>query len=151
MNKKIILTISLSIFAIFLTACNPQYQEKEVGFIFTEEEFDFGIVKQSEDIISHDFEFRYTGPDSIDVTGVPASCACTSAEISKKSFNDGDTGILTVKFDPNLHAEPEGKFFKTVSILTDPELEKQPEVKIWAEIDLDLGPEAYKLKEEHKD
>jgi len=43
-----------------------------------------------------------------------------------------------VKFNPNLHAEPEGRFFKTVSILTDRELEKIPEVKIWTEINLDL-------------
>ena len=99
--------------------------------------------------MSHDFEFTYLGADPITVTGVPASCACTRAEISKNEFKKGDKGILTVYFDPNLHEEPEGKFFKTASILTDPPLDKQPEVKIWAEMDLDLGPDAYKLKEQH--
>lgn len=50
-----------------------------------------------------------------------------------------------------MHEEPEGKFFKTVSVITEPPLEEMPEVKIWVEIDLDLGPEAYKLKGSHDD
>ena len=63
----------------------------------------------------------------------------------------GDTGILTVKFNPNLHAEPEGKFFKTLTLLTEPSIEEMPEVKIWVEIDLDLGPEAFELQSDHVD
>lgn len=131
---------------------DEEYREKyeDSDFVFSESEFDFGIVKQSGEIVSHDFLFEYVGEEEIAVTGTPASCACASGEISDESFKKGDTGVLTVSFDPNLHEEPEGKFFKTVSILTEPPLEKQPEVKIWAEIDLDLGPDAYKLKQ-HKD
>lgn len=129
-----------------------EYKEKyaDLDFIFQESEFDFGIVQQSQGLVSHDFNFKYVGEDEIEVTATPASCACTSSKISKNYFKPGDKGILTVTFDPNLHQEPEGRFFKTASILTSPKLKKQPEVKIWAEIDLDLGPEAYKLKE-HKD
>ena len=58
----------------------------------------------------------------------------------------GEEGILTVEFDPNLHEEPEGKFFKTIAFLTDPVQEERVELRIWAQIDLDLGPDAYKLK-----
>ncbi|HLD71550.1 MAG TPA: hypothetical protein VI873_02975, partial [Candidatus Peribacteraceae bacterium] len=54
-----------------------------------------------------------------------------------------------VTFNPNLHEEPEGRFYKSVTMLTEPSLFEQPEVKIWAEIDLDLGPEAFELKDEH--
>lgn len=118
-------------------------------FVFEETEYDFGIVKQSSGINSYEFEFQYLGTEAITVTAVPTSCACTTAEISQNDFVKGDTGILTVYFDPNLHEEPEGVFFKTVSLLTDPELEVQPEVKIWLEMDLDLGPEAYTLTQEH--
>ena len=71
--------------------------------------------------------------------------------MTQNDFKKGDEGFVTVYFDPNLHEEPEGKFFKTVSLLTEPSLEKQPEVKIWAAIDLNLGPEAYKLKAAHED
>ena len=131
---------------------SAEYKEKygDSPFQFEETEFDFGVLKQSQGFVSHDFEFTYTGTDPIQVTGVPASCACTIAEISQTEFKKGDKGILTVQFDTNLHEEPEGKFFKTVSILTSPALPKQPEIKIWAEMDLDLGPDAYKLKQ-HQD
>ncbi len=130
--------------------------KEETGFTmgdfnFEEKDFDFGIIKQSGDLVRHDFNFTYNGETPLKVTGTPASCACTSGEISQNGFNKGDQGILTVIFDPNLHEEPEEKFFKSVSILTEPKLEVIPEVKIWLEIDLDLGPEAYKLKEEHDD
>ena len=132
---------------------SDEYEKKksDVGFVFDEVEYDFGLIKQSGGIISYDFEFEYTGDEPIAVTGVPASCACTSAKISQNDFVKGDKGVLTVDFDPNLHEEPEGKFFKTVSLLTEPALEEQPEVKVWVEIDLDLGPEAYKLQEPHDD
>ncbi len=93
----------------------------------------------------------YNGKEPLVIKGVPTSCACTSAKIDKTSLNPGDTATITVTFDPNLHEEPTGKFFKTVSLLTEPSVKDTPELKIWAEIDLDLGPKAYKLKEKHND
>lgn len=132
---------------------SEEYEEKNAlqGFIFDESEYDFGKIKQSGGIVSYDFPFIYKGDVPVSITGTPASCACTEGKISNKKFEPGDTGVLTVNFDPNLHAEPEGKFFKTVSILTEPKIEESAEVKIWAEIDLDLGPGAYKLQDDHDD
>lgn len=129
------------------------YEAKYSGadFVFDDSEYDFGIVKQSGGVVSKDFSFTYVGEDPIKVTALPSSCGCTSALISQNDFVNGDKGTVTVNFDPNLHEEPAGKFFKTVTLLTDPALEKQPELKIWAEIDVDLGPDAYTLKEEHED
>ncbi|MFK7779571.1 MAG: DUF1573 domain-containing protein [Candidatus Gracilibacteria bacterium] len=120
-------------------------------FSFDKTSFDFGVIKQSGGIVKHDFKFTYNGEKQIKVTGVPTSCACTTTTIDKTEFKKGDNGILTVIFNPNLHAEPEGKFFKTASILTESNQEKIPEVKIWAEIDLDLGKEAFELRAEHID
>lgn len=132
---------------------SEDYKKKnlQTGFIFDEIEYDFGVIKQSGGIVSYDFPFTYKGELPVSITGTPSSCACTEGEISAKEFKPGESGILTVNFDPNLHAEPEGKFFKTVSILSDPKFEKAAEVKIWAEIDLDLGPEAFKLQDDHDD
>jgi len=115
-------------------------------FEFGETEYDFGIIKQSGDIVQHKFPFIYNGAEVIRVMGVPTSCACTSAEIDKDTLELGDTATITVLFDPNLHAEPEGKFFKSINLLTEPKIEDTPELKIWVEIDLDLGTEAYKLQ-----
>lgn len=120
------------------------------GFFFSETEYDFGVVKQSGGVVSYDFNFIYQGNEDITVDSLPTSCSCTTAELSKKRFKKGEKGVLTVFFDPNLHEEPEGKFFKTVTMMTVPQLNPKPELKIWAQMDLDLGPEAYKLKE-HQD
>lgn len=115
-------------------------------FDFSDTEHDFGIVTQSGGIVSHSFPFTYNGNEPIEVTSVPTSCGCTTASIDKKTLTKGDKAIITVEFDPNLHEEPEGRFFKTINLVTEPEIEDIPELKIWAEIDLDLGPEAYKLQ-----
>jgi hypothetical protein len=117
---------------------------------FAENFHDFGLIKQSGGKVTHNFFFTYKGKEPIIITGTPTSCQCTEAFIDKKTFNPGDTGVLTVVFNPNLHAEPEGRFYKTAMILSDPPLKEQPEVKIWTEIDLDLGPEAFELQEAHE-
>jgi hypothetical protein len=127
------------------------YSEAVGDFTFAELEYDFGTVKQSEGIVSYDFPFRYDGEEPITVTGVVGSCACTTGSVDVDVLESGDEGVLTVDFDPNLHEEPEGRFFKTVALVTQPETEESIEVKVWVEIDLDLGPETYKLQEEHSD
>jgi rhodanese-related sulfurtransferase len=66
-------------------------------------------------------------------------------------LNLGDTGTLTVTFNPNLHEEPEGRFFKTATLLTEPAMEDIPQATIWVDIDLDLGADAYELKSEHEE
>lgn len=111
-----------------------------------ESEFDFEKIKQSGGKVTHDFKFKYVGDKTLKVTGTPSSCACTKGELSSNTIKKGDDLVLTVVFNPNLHGEPLGKFFKTVSILTEPKLEEQPEFRIWAEIDLDLGSDAYELQ-----
>lgn len=120
--------------------------KKQPVFEFSEIEYDFGRIKQSGGVVRHEFPFTYKGAETIKVTGVPTSCQCTSAEIDKKELKQEDMATITVSFDPNLHAEPEGRFFKTINLMTEPAIEDTPELKIWAEIDLDLGPEAYKLQ-----
>lgn len=128
----------------------PTTQVETAAIAFTETSHDFGLIKQSGGKVSHNFSFTYQGKEPIAVTSTPTSCQCTEAFIDKKTLNPGDSGILTVVFNPNLHTEPDGRFFKTAMILTDPPLKEQPEVKIWTEIDLDLGPEAFELQEPHE-
>lgn len=151
-NRKYLSFLIFGLAIFLLGGCaQKQTVPQNTEFDFKEIEFDFGAIKQSGGIVKHDFEFQYNGESTVTITGVPASCACTKGKVSKTELKKGDKGILTVEFDPNLHEEPEGKFYKTVSILTEPKLEEEPEVKIWVEIDLDLGPDAYKLKGPHDD
>ncbi len=153
--------LTVVIVTLFLTACQQNQVEQieddetpiepQGPFVFEETEFDFGTIKQSGGIVTHDFKFTYQGEEPIEISAVPGSCLCTEAEISQEQFSPGDEGILTVKFNPNLHAEPEGRFYKTVSILTEPKLDVMPEVKVWTKIDLDLGEEFFELKLPHDD
>lgn len=122
----------------------------EMGdFHFAEKEYDFGTLKQSQGLVRHDFPFIYTGEEMLEITGALTSCECAQASVSPTTLKAGDRGVVTVTFDPNLHKEPEGKFFKTIMLRTKPEVKKRVEILIWAEIDLDLGPEHYKLKGHH--
>jgi nitrite reductase (NO-forming) len=144
--KKFFLSIALS---LVLVGCNIAERspttELTSPFIFAEQEYDFGMIKQSGGIVQHDFSFTYEGETPIAITSTPGSCACTTAEVSKKELSKGESAILTVSFNPNLHAEPEGRFSKTISILTNPPLNPVPEVTVWQQIDLDLGEEAFEL------
>ena len=128
-----------------------QYDVQMGDFAFTEDSFDFGKIKQSGGIVSHEFPFQYNGDKPISITAVVGSCICTVGEVDKENYSPGDQGVLTVNFDPNVHGEPEGKFFKSVVIMTDPPSSENIEVKIWTAIDLDLGEEAFKLNQESDD
>lgn len=153
MKAKIFWVLLLTPF--LLAACAPEAAEvKQTDsgpFVFEEAEHDFGVIKQSGGIVSHDFKFSYQGSEPITITGTPGSCICTTGKVNITELQPGDSGILTVEFDPNLHEEPEGKFFKTVTLLTEPALEERVDVAVWVEIDLDLGPEAFKLQGPHAD
>ena len=123
------------------------FNQKVGDFLLPAKVFDAGIVKQSGPVIKHEMPFLYEGDVPIKITGTPTSCACVSAAVSKTTLNPGDKGILTIKFDPNYHKEPDGRFFKDIVILTEPAQAEEVQIRLWAEVDLDLGPEAYKFKE----
>ncbi len=125
--------------------------EKIGDFLFPAKNHDLGVVSQSGGTVQYDLPFRYEGKELVTITGTPTSCACTSASISPNVLQPGDSGVLTIRFDPNYHEEPQGKFFKDVLILTDPPLKEEVSIRIWAEVDLDLGPEAFKFKEHDDD
>ena len=137
-NRTIIFRI-LSIFLLLVIAScwsNNIWEywdtnKKESVFVFSETEFDFGVLKQSEWVVLHDFHFIYNGKETIKITGTQGSCLCTKAFVDKTSYNHGESWVLTVEFNPNLHGEPSGRFFKTAAILTEPSLDVIPEVKIW--------------------
>lgn len=151
--KKIITIILVTILIIGVISylsdkenLSNEHKNKQDIFEFSETEFDFGVIDQSGGIVSHEFSFVYKGIEPIKVTSTPGSCLCTTAFADKEIYQPGEKGVLTVEFNPNLHTEPEGRFFKTATIFTEPKLEVYPEVKIWQEIDLDLGEEFFELK-----
>lgn len=107
-------------------------------------EYDFGTVRQSDGVVSAVFGLYNDGGEQVTITGTPASCSCTSAEVDKKTLAPGERGKLTVQFDPNYHYEDEGRFFRTVAVKSNVSGDA-PEAKIWVQVDYDLGKDKLKF------
>lgn len=106
--------------------------------------YDFGKIKQSGGAVSTVFNVYNNGSEEVDVSDVLTSCSCTSAKIDKNVFKPGESGKLTVIFDPNYHFEDAGRFFRTATIKSNVH-GQEPEVKIFVEVDYDLGKDKLKF------
>ncbi len=111
---------------------------------FNNTEFDYGVTKQSQGILETTFAVVNNGTETVVVESLPTSCQCVSAKIDKKSIAVGEKAVITVAFDANLHPEPDGRFFKTIEIVSN--IKPSPELKIFANMDYDLGMDKLKLQ-----
>ena len=109
------------------------------------EEYDFGRILQSGGVVEAIFNVLNNGSEDVAIEEVLTSCSCTTAEIDKKLLRPGESGMLTVVFDPNYHYEDDGRFFRTATIKSNVH-GKAPEVKVFVEVDYDLGKDALKFK-----
>lgn len=97
----------------------------------------FGLIPQYGGNVETTFTVTNTGTETLTVGGISTSCACTTAEISATDIPAGESAVLTVTFDPDLHAEPLGVFKRTVFIPTnDP---NTPEAEVNIQVDIDEG------------
>lgn len=115
---------------------------------FNNTEYDYGIVRQSQGIVETTFEVVNNGTETVIVDSLPTSCACTEASIDKKEIATGEKATITVAFDANLHAEPEGRFFKTIEVISN--INPSPQLKIYVNMDYDLGVEQLKSQEHNE-
>lgn len=63
--------------------------------------------------------FRNTGAGPVTITQVKVSCGCTVPELDKKTYMPGESGTLTVTFDP---ANKNGSIARNITVFTDSEL-----------------------------
>ncbi|MCB9326406.1 MAG: DUF1573 domain-containing protein [Lewinellaceae bacterium] len=96
--------------------------------------YDFGDVPQSAGVISTTFEIMNIGNEKLEIGALSTSCGCTTAEISGKSIDPGNSATLTVSFDPDFHSEPSDKLTRTVFIPTNDINQPEAEVKITVDI-----------------
>ncbi|MDH5442367.1 MAG: DUF1573 domain-containing protein [Candidatus Nomurabacteria bacterium] len=97
--------------------------------------YDFGTIPKSGGTVKKEFAIQNTGTETLEIGTITTSCGCTSAAISSTSIDSGKTAVLTVVFDPDFHAEPQGIFKRTVFIPTnDP---NQPEAEITIQVNID--------------
>ena len=117
MMEKTLRTIT-SLFVLILigAACAPLEQPGRIEL--GETEFDLGTVSNTE-TVSHTLQVRNTGQGTLEITGVPTSCGCTTAQVDRDRLGPGETANLTVTYDPQAHDGQTGRFMRVVYIRSD--------------------------------
>ena len=95
---------------------------------------DFGEIAQYGGTVATDFTVTNDGTEALTIGDITTSCSCTTASVPDSTIEPGDSQVLTVVFDPNLHAEPLDVFTRTVFIPTnDP---ATPETEVVVRVDI---------------
>ena len=80
---------------------------------FEKTEHDFGKINEADGRVSVVFNFKNEGMAPLVLSNVRASCGCTTPTWTKEPVEPGQTGTITVTYNPN--GRP-GRFQKTVTI-----------------------------------
>lgn len=80
---------------------------------FAETEHDFGDVKEEGGPITHTFEFVNKGNAPLVISGVQASCGCTTPGWSKEPVLPGEKGFVKAQYDPGNRP---GSFRKSLTV-----------------------------------
>lgn len=79
------------------------------------EQYNFGNIAERGGRVTHKFHIVNTGDKPLVFISATASCGCTRPEVPKKPVAPGDTGIVTVSYEPI--GRP-GEFNKTITVKT---------------------------------
>ena len=104
--KKIFSTLCMALAAVAMFAQDPV-------ITFEKTEHDFGKIHEEDGRVSTVFEFKNEGMAPLVLSNVRASCGCTTPTWTKEPVEPGQTGSITVTYNPN--GRP-GRFQKTVTI-----------------------------------
>lgn len=104
--KKIFSTLCMALTAVAMMAQQPV-------ITFEKTEHDFGKIHEENGRVSVVFEFKNEGMAPLVLSNVRASCGCTTPTWTKEPVEPGQTGSITVTYNPN--GRP-GRFQKTVTI-----------------------------------
>lgn len=80
---------------------------------FEKTEHDFGKINEADGRVSTVFTFKNEGMAPLVLSNVRASCGCTTPTWTREPIEPGQTGSITVTYNPN--GRP-GRFQKTVTI-----------------------------------
>lgn len=66
--------------------------------VIQQAKYDYGVIMQGA-IVRHEYSFKNTGEADLLITGVKASCGCTTPDYPKGVIPPGGNGIISVLFD----------------------------------------------------
>ena len=104
--KKIFSTLFMALVAVAMIGQEPV-------ITFEKTEHDFGKIHEEDGRVSVEFSFKNEGMSPLVLSNVRASCGCTTPKWNKEPIEPGQTGSITVTYNPN--GRP-GRFQKTVTI-----------------------------------
>lgn len=104
--KKIFSTLFMALTAVAMMAQEPV-------ITFEKTEHDFGKIHEENGRVSVVFNFKNEGMTPLVLSNVRASCGCTTPTWTKEPVEPGQSGSITVTYNPN--GRP-GRFQKTVTI-----------------------------------
>ncbi|MCK5600209.1 DUF1573 domain-containing protein [bacterium] len=146
---KRILFIAISLILIFFSGCEKGGMEPRANgskakkvkvdvsgpvLDFSQLEYDFGQIKPAEKV-RHDFKFRNTGKETLNIINIRSSCGCTTVKLQKREYAPGEEGVITASFDPKNF---QGDTVKTISIKSNDPLRETIVLKIKAHILVDI-------------
>ena len=141
-NNRIIsipLILVIIIVSFFLVSCEQNITSKEPKITISEEEWDFGKIKEDERP-EHIFNIKNTGGSELVINRVRAACGCTATMLSSDHVLPGKSAELKTTFNPSGY---EGKVKKAIYIESnDPESSKI-KINIIAEVETIPAPKAY--------
>ena len=77
--------------------------------------YDFGVIKETNGLVSYDFRFENRGATKLVITNVESSCGCTTPQWTVNEILPGESGIVRVEMDP--YNRP-GNFEKTIEVIS---------------------------------
>lgn len=104
--KKVFMMLATMMMSVAMIA-------QDAVITFDRTEHDFGTIKEEGGRVTTTFEFKNEGMAPLVLSNVRASCGCTTPKWPKEPIEPGETGTITVTYNPN--GRP-GKFSKTVTV-----------------------------------
>lgn len=108
------------LFATFLILGLQAFgQQSKPIMTFSGKEYNFGTIRESDGVVTHDFMFTNTGKVPLIINDVKASCGCTSPQWPEEPVLPGAVGNIRVSFDPKVRP---GAFNKTVQVISNADI-----------------------------
>lgn len=111
--KKIALLLIISILAMPFTISADDSEKAKVEF--AQKKHDFGTIREADGKVRHDFKFVNSGNKPAVILTAVTTCGCTKADYPKHPIQPGDSGVISVSFNPRDYA---GEFIKVVTVKT---------------------------------
>lgn len=104
--KKVFVSMAMALVAVAMMAQQPV-------ITFEKTEHDFGKINEGDGRVTTIFTFKNEGMEPLILSNVKASCGCTTPKWPREPIEPGQTGEITVTYNPN--GRP-GSFTKQVTI-----------------------------------